>query len=168
MRNGRVVETEPTNRAVDTTAGMLITYNGAAIRAYFSSSSGGRTKPVGCWGFNVVIASDGSVSCGPSPSYLTGVDDPADLLVSVPEPNRQNSWQVTFTSDDVRQAILRYRGVDIGPLLSVDLSNRTPEVVGHVISVKVVGQFMTLDLPADRLLRDHLFLKSTMVRLAPW
>jgi len=27
---------------------------------------------------------------------------------------------------------------------------------------------MTLDLPADRLLRDHLFLKSTMVSLIPW
>jgi len=168
MRNGRVVETEITNRAVDLTAGILITFNGQAIRAYFSSSSGGYSKPVGCWAFNVKIAADGSVSCNGSPSYLTAVPDPADIAVSVPEPNRQGSWQVTFTSDQVRDAIIRYRGVDIGPLLSVDLSNRVPAVVGHVVSVKVVGQFMTLDLPADRLLRDHLFLKSTMVRLAPW
>jgi peptidoglycan hydrolase-like amidase len=147
---------------------MLITFNNAAIRAYFSSSSGGYTKPLGCWGFNVNIDSRGAVTCNPSPSYLTAVPDPADLAVSVPEPNRQASWQVTFTSDQIRDAIIRYRGVDIGPLLSVDLSNRIPEVVGHVISVKIVGQFMSLDLPADRLLRDHLFLKSTMVRLAPW
>ena len=86
----------------------------------------------------------------------------------VPEPNRQLDWQVTFTSDQIRDAILRYRGVDIGRLLSVDLSHRDPPEVGHVVSVKVVGQLMTLDLPADRLLRDHLFLKSTMVSLIPW
>ncbi|MGH2378987.1 MAG: SpoIID/LytB domain-containing protein, partial [Candidatus Limnocylindria bacterium] len=168
MRSGRVVETEVTNSAVETTAGMLITYQNAAIRAYFSSSSGGYTKPLGCWGFNVNIASNGSVTCNPSPPYLSGVADPADVAVSVPERNRQLDWQVTFTSDQIRDAILRYRGVDIGQLLSVDLSNRTPEGVGHVISVKVTGRFMTLDLPADRLLRDHLFLKSTLVRLSPW
>ena len=168
MRSGRVVETEITNRAVDLTARMLITYQGQAIRAYFSSSSGGHTKPVGCWAFNVIIASDGSVSCASSPPYLSGVADPADIAVRVPEPNRQLDWQVTFTSDQIRDAILRYRGVDIGRLLSVDLSHRDPPEVGHVVSVKVVGQLMTLDLPADRLLRDHLFLKSTMVSLIPW
>lgn len=168
MRNGRVVETAITNQAVETTAGMLITYNNAAIRAYFSSSSGGYTKPVGCWGFNVIISSSGSVSCSSSPPYLSGVADPADVAVSVPERNRQLDWQVTFTSQQIRDAIMRYRGVDIGPLQSVDLSHRTHGGEGHVISVKVVGQFMTLDLPADRLLRDHLFLKSTLVRLSAW
>lgn len=168
LRNGRVVETGPTNQAVDSTARMLITYNNAAIRAYFGSSSGGYTKPVGCWGFNVIIAGDGSVSCGASPPYLTAVPDPADLAVSVPERNRQSGWQVTFTSDEIRDAILRYRGVDIGPLVSVDLSNRVPADVGHVVSVKIVGQFLSLDLPADRLLRDYLFLKSTLVRLQIW
>jgi stage II sporulation protein D len=168
LRSGRVVETGPTNQAVDSTARMLITYNNAAIRAYFSSSSGGYTKSVGCWGFFVRIASDGSVSCGASPQYLTAVPDPADLAVSVPERNRQAGWQVTFTSDEVRQAIIRYRGVDIGPLVSVDLSHRSPAEVGYVVSVKIVGQFLSLDLPADRLLRDHLFLKSTLVRLSIW
>jgi peptidoglycan hydrolase-like amidase len=168
MRNGRFVETEITNRAVDTTAGLLLTYQGQTIRAYFSSSSGGHTKPLGCFGFNVVISSAGSVSCNGSPQYLSGVADPADLTVSIPEPNRWTNWSVTFTSDEVRNAIIRYRGVDIGPLVSVDLSNRTPAGIGHVISVRNVGQFLSLDLPADRLLRDHLFLRSTMVRLAPW
>lgn len=168
MRSGRVVETEITNLAVDLTAGKVITQNGAAIRAYFAASNGGFSKPVGCWGFNVVLSGP-SVSCSESPSYLTAVPDPWDLSVSVPAPNpRASVWTRTFTSAQVRDAILTYRGIDIGTLLSVDLSNRVPADVGHVVSVKIVGTNGTWDLPADRLLRDHLFLPSTMVRLGPW
>lgn len=167
MRSGRVVETAITNRAVDLTAGKLITYNGQAVRAYFSSSNGGWTKALGCWNFNVV-QSGGRVTCGDSPPYLTPVPDPWDLTVTTPAANRNAKWQVSFTSDQIRNAVISYRGIDIGPLLSVDLSNRNPAVTGHVTSVKLVGAYATLDLPADRLLRDHLLLKSTMVRLAPW
>ena len=167
MRSGRVVETAITNRAVELTAGLLITYQGQAIRAYFSSSSGGYTKSLGCWANNVVTVG-GSVTCAASPPYLTAVPDPADLAVSVPTTNRNTSWQVSFTSDAIRGAILSYRGIDIGTLLSVDLSNRQPAVVGNVVSVRVSGTLATIDLPADRFLHDYLFLRSTMVRLAPW
>jgi peptidoglycan hydrolase-like amidase len=167
MRSGRVVEKAITNLAVDLTAGKILTYNGQVIRAYFASSNGGYSKAIGCWANNV-IQSGGTVSCGPSEASLSPVADPWDLAVSTPAPNRNASWTVTFTSDQIRNAVLNYRGVDIGTLLSVDLSNRQPAVVGHVTSVKIVGTAATLDLPADRLLRDHLFLRSTMVRLAPW
>ena len=167
MRGGRVVESAITSRAVDLTAGKLITDGGQAIRAYFSSSSGGYTKAFGCWNNNVV-ESGGAVTCRASPPYLTAVADPADLAVSTPAPNRNASWTRTFTSAEIRQAVLDYRGIDIGTLLSVDLSNRSPAIVGHAVSVKLVGTGATVDLPADRLLRDHLFLRSTMVRLAPW
>ena len=167
MRGGRVVEKPITNVAVDLTAGKILTYNGQAIRAYFASSNGGYSKAIGCWANNV-IQSGGAVSCGPTEAYLSPVPDPWDLAVSTPAPNRNASWTVSFTSDQIRSAVLSYRGIDIGTLLSVDLSNRQPAVVGHVTSVKIVGTAATLDLPADRLLRDHLFLRSTMVRLAPW
>src|SRR4029077_14823275 len=46
---GATVETTAGNAAVTATLGKVITYNGAAIRAYFSSSSGGYTVGVGCW-----------------------------------------------------------------------------------------------------------------------
>jgi SpoIID/LytB domain protein len=168
MRSGRVVETEITNRAVDLTAGKILTYGGASIRAYFSSSSGGYTKNVGCWMNNVRVVNGAPDQCGETPPYLTAVADPWDLEVSTPAANRNASWTVSFTSAQVRQAVLNYRGIDIGTLLSVDLSNRLPAVVGHVTTVVIVGTTGTYELNADRLLRDYLFLRSTMVRLAPW
>jgi SpoIID/LytB domain protein len=161
------IETTITNLAVDLTAGKFILYNGTPIRAYFASSNGGYTKAIGCWANNVQVIG-GNAQCAPSDPYLTPVPDPWDLSVSQPAPNRNTSWQVTYTSDSIRGAILSYRGVDIGTLLSVDLSNRQPAVVGHVTSVKLVGSLATIDLPADRFLKDNLFLRSTMVRLAPW
>ncbi|MBI2774119.1 MAG: SpoIID/LytB domain-containing protein [Chloroflexi bacterium] len=167
MLSGRVVETAITNQAVDLTAQKILTYNGQAIRAYFASSNGGYSKAIGCWANNAYV-SGGVVQCGPSEAYLSPVADPWDLSVTSPAPNKNTSWTVTFSSDQIRNAVLAVRGIDIGTLLSVDLSNRLPVVVGHVTSVKVSGTFATVDVPADKLLKDNLFLKSTMVRLAPW
>jgi SpoIID/LytB domain protein len=167
MRSGRVIETDITNRAVDLTLGRILTYGGQSIRAYFASSNGGYSKGVGCWQNNVASVG-GTLQCGPSEPYLSPVADPWDLAVSTPATNWNASWQVTFTSAQIRTAVLSYRGIDIGTLLSVDLSNRQPAVVGHVTSLKVVGTTGTYELNADRLLRDYLFLRSTMVRLAPW
>ncbi len=161
------IETAITNQAVEATLGKFITYNGAPVRAYFSSSNGGYSKAVGCWASNAV-SSGGIVSCSPSDPYLTPVADPWDLAVSIPAPNKNASWQVTYTSADIRDAVLKMRGVDIGPLVSVDLSNRVPAVVGNPVSVKLVGAYSTVDLPADTFLRNTLGLRSTMVRLAPW
>jgi stage II sporulation protein D len=157
---GATVETTAGNAAVAATLGNVITFNGAAIRAYFSSSSGGYTVGVGCW-------NNGTI-CKPSDPWLSPVADPADLAVVVPTPNKHASWTVTFTSGQIRQAILSYRGVDIGTLLSTDVSNQAPGNVGHVVSVKFSGSNASVDVPADLFLRTYLGLKSTMVRLSPF
>ena len=157
---GATVETTAGNQAVAATAGNVITYNGAAIRAYFSSSSGGYTVAVGCWNHGT--------TCGPSDPWLVAVPDPADLLVQVPTPNKHASWAVTFSSDAIRGAILSYRGIDIGTLLSTDVSNQAPGNVGHVVSVKFAGTNASVEVPADVFLRTYLGLKSTMVRLQPF
>ena len=157
---GATVETTAGNAAVLATLGKVITYNGAAIRAYFSSSSGGYTVGVGCWNSGTV--------CKPNDPYLVPVPDPADLAVQVPTPNKQASWTVTFSSGQIRNAILNYRGIDIGTLLSTDVSNQAPGNVGHLVSVKFAGTNATVDLPADVFLRTYLGLKSTMVRLSPF
>jgi len=157
---GATVETTAGNAAVTATLGKVITYNGAAIRAYFASSSGGYTVSVGCWNHGT--------TCGPSDPWLTAVPDPADLAVQVPTPNKQASWTVTFSSGQIRNAILNYRGIDIGTLLSTDVSNQAPGNVGHLVSVKFSGTNATVDLPADVFLRTYLGLKSTMVRLSPF
>ena len=77
---GATVETSASIAAVIATAGKVITYNGAAIRAYFSSSSGGYTVAVGCWNHGT--------TCAPSDPWLVSVADPADLLVQIPYANK--------------------------------------------------------------------------------
>jgi len=157
---GATVETSASIAAVVATAGKVITYNGAAIRAYFSSSSGGYTVGVGCWNHGT--------TCAPNDPWLVPVADPADLLVTVPVPNKHANWTATFTSEQIRGAILNYRGIDIGTLLSTDVSNQAPGTVGHVVSIKFGGTNGSVEVAADAFLRTYLGLKSTMVRLQPF
>ena len=165
---GSRVEVAASNAAINATLGKLITYNNAAIRAYFASSNGGYTLPYGCFG-NRVVRSGSTWVCTPDPNqpYLGAVPDPADRAVTSPA-NPRASWTVTFTGDQIRGAVLRCNGVDIGTLQAVDLSNRSVPVVGHVISVRIVGTFTSVDLQAEQFLRTCLALRSTMVRLSPF
>ncbi|HVR89167.1 MAG TPA: SpoIID/LytB domain-containing protein [Candidatus Limnocylindria bacterium] len=157
---GATVETTAGNQAAVATAGKVITYNGVAIRAYFASSSGGYTLGVGCWNHGT--------TCGPSDPWLAPVADPADLTVNIPYANKHANWQVTYTSDQIRSILINYRGVDIGTLVSVDVSNQAPVGLGHVISIKFRGSANSVEVPADGFLRGYLGLKSTMVRLSPF
>jgi SpoIID/LytB domain protein len=165
---GSRVEVASTNAAVTATASKLITYNNAAIRAYFASSNGGYTLPYGCFG-NRVASSGSSWVCTPDPNqpYLGAVPDPADRLVTSPA-NPRASWTVTLTGQQIRDAVIRCNSIDIGALQAVDLSNRSVPVVGHVISVRLIGSFRSVDLHAERFLRTCLALRSTMVRLQPF
>ena len=160
------VEVPAANLAVAASAGRVVTYNGAAIKAYFASSNGGYSLSDGCW-MNNVVRSGGSWVCSSNGSpYLAPVADPADRLVKSPA-NPRASWTVTFTSDQIRSAVMRCGGPDIGSLQGVDLSNQAPPG-GHVISVRLFGSFANTDLRADDLLRTCLGLRSTMVRLNPF
>lgn len=165
---GSRVEAASTNAAITATAGRLITHNNAAIRAYFASSNGGYTLPYGCFG-NRVVRSGSSWVCTPDPNqpYLGATADPADRAVTSP-PNPRASWTVTLTGDEIRAAVLRCNGTDIGSLQSVDLSNRSVPVIGHVISVRIVGSLRSVDLHGEQFLRTCLLLRSTMVRLSPF
>jgi SpoIID/LytB domain protein len=163
---GTRVEVPSSNAAVNATAGRVITYNGASIRAYFASSNGGYTLSDGCW-MNNVVRSGGTWVCSPGQPYLAPVPDPADRMVAAPA-NPRASWTVTFTSDQMRAAVLRCGGPDIGQLQAVDVSNQVPAGVGHPISVRVFGTAASADLRADDLLRNCLGLRSTMVRLNPF
>jgi hypothetical protein len=69
---------------------------------------------------------------------------------------------------EIRNAVIRCNGTDIGVLQAVDLSNRSLPVVGHVISVRLIGSYSSVDLQAEQFLRTCLALRSTMVRLQPF
>lgn len=165
---GVAAEGPRTDLAVLQTAGKLVVYNGAIVKTYFASSSGGYTLEFGCWG-NRVVRSGGSWACTPDPGqpYLAAVPDPADRAVSNP-PNPRASWSVTFTSAQIANAVICAGGPNIGVLQGVDVSNQSPPGVGHVISVKVIGSAATADVRAESLLRSCLGLRSTMVRLSPF
>jgi SpoIID/LytB domain protein len=165
---GSRVEVASTNAAVTATIGKLITFNNAAVRAYFASSNGGYTLPYGCFG-NRVVNNGSTWVCTPDPTqpYLGAVPDPADRAVTSPA-NPRASWTVTFSGSEIRNAVLRCNGTDIGSLASVDLSNRSLPVVGHVISVRITGSLGSVDLHGERFLRSCLGLRSTMVRLSPF
>ena len=162
---GVSAETPIANDAVTATAGRMLVYNGAPIRAYYSSSNGGATEPNGCvW--NVVRDSSGRYSCGSSDPYLQAVPDPADVAAVGPSgPNPQRAWTVTLASWQIESAVSR-SGYYIGSFISLDLSNVGPG--GHVISVRVRGTGGSVELAADSFLRGKLGLKSTMARTAPF
>jgi stage II sporulation protein D len=67
MYLGVSAETKATSAAIDATAGKVLTYGGAVISAYFSSSSGGRTA-----------AGSETFSSGKPIPWLVSVDDPYD------------------------------------------------------------------------------------------
>jgi hypothetical protein len=102
----------------------------------------------------------------PELAGLAPIPDPADRAVRSPV-NPRASWTVTFTSEQIRSAVMRCGGPDIGSLQGVDLSNQVP-LGGHPISVKIFGSFANADLRADDFLRTCLGLRSTMVRLNPF
>ncbi len=162
---GATVETPITTTAALGTAGRILTYNGAPIRAYYASSHGGATDSDGCvWG---LVRAGSSWTCGAGEPYLSAVQDPADALARDPRgPNPQRFWTRTFTGAQMRQLVIAASGTDIGDFVAVDLSNRAPG--GHLISVRVRGTFATADLRADSFLRTTLGLKSTFVRLGPF
>ena len=162
---GATAETPVTNDAVTSSAGRMLVYNGAPIRAYYSSSNGGATEPNGCvW--NIVRDSSGRYACGSSDPYLQAVPDPADIAAVGPSgPNPQRWWVVTLASWQIENAVAR-SGYYIGSFISLDLSNVGPG--GHVISVRVRGTGGSVELAADAFLRGKLGLKSTMARTAPF
>jgi stage II sporulation protein D len=67
MYLGVSAEAKATSAAIDATAGKVLTYGGAVISAYFSSSSGGRTA-----------AGTETFSSGKPIPWLVSVDDPYD------------------------------------------------------------------------------------------
>ena len=114
---GRGSANDRTDRAVDETAGMYITYQGKLCETYYSSSNGG-----------------GSESCenvwSSAIPYLRGIVDPyeADVASRIPGYN----WTVTYTAAELTQR-LRSRGYDCASIVSLEVSRYTP--TGNVFSV---------------------------------
>ncbi len=107
-----------TNKAVDDTAGKIVTYSGKPAEIFYFSSSGGKTEDVkNVWGSDI--------------PYLKSVEDKYESGKSW-----HYNWETSITADKV-YSILKGRGYDLGSITSIDIT-RTAES-GRVTELVVKG-----------------------------
>ncbi|MCG2795368.1 MAG: SpoIID/LytB domain-containing protein, partial [Actinomycetia bacterium] len=115
------------NRAVNETAGQIITYNGAPIIAAYCGSCGGHTDNYeDVWG-------------GTAVPYLRGKPDPFCSQA----PNFTNTVEISVAD------LTRKLNVSVGTLELIDLSDRTPG--GRVRNARIVGSSGTKTIPGKDL-----------------
>lgn len=114
---GYGAEKSSTNQAVDATEGKVIYYGGKAVRAYYSSTSGGSTENVeDVWGTPY--------------GYLRQVSDIYELDPEL------DPWIVTLTADEI-ESLMEENGVNVGNVTDVRPFVMTAS--GRVYSVEIVG-----------------------------
>ena len=116
--SGKSVEKEDTNRAVDETAGEIITYDGKPITAYYFSTSAGMTE------------NSENVWTQAYP-YLVAVEDKYQS-----DKVSYANWSVRFTTKEIEEILLA-RSKKIGNLLSVEILKKSPS--NAVLELEFVG-----------------------------
>lgn len=122
-------------QAQASTAGIVISYAGYPIRAYYSSSSGGHTETADF------------VFSNPQ-AFAPGVPDPYDQVN-----NEWSSWTRTYSVEDISRWINRPADTNIGQVRSIEfgairgISGRTDKT-----PVTVVGSNGTLEINGRRLM----------------
>ena len=161
---GHSFESARTTAAVASTAGLILTYAGAPIRALYSSADGGITENVGC----VLDAAKVGATwqCADGWPYLPETLDPAETAAyDARGPMPYALWSASFSGAEIRTQIIEDYGTDIGSFVSMEF-NMSPG--GRPISVRVRGTGASVDLKGDRFLRTTLGLRSTLVRTIPF
>lgn len=106
------------DKAVDQTAGLYVTYNGSLAQTYYFAADGGSTES----SQNIWVA---------TLPYLTGVVDPYEADIEF----YCKSWSKTFSTEEI-SAKLSQSGYEIASLSHVELERSN---VGNVISLTMVG-----------------------------
>ncbi len=161
---GEAFESPRTTAAVDSTASLILTYDGKPIRALYSSASGGISENVGC----VLDAEKvgNTWQCTQGWPYLQVTEDPAETAAYDKRGGMPHGlWSQWFSGAEIRKQIIEDYGVDIGSFVSLEF-NESPG--GRPISVRVRGTGAAVDLKGDKFLRTTLGLKSTLVSTTPF
>ncbi|NMA86149.1 MAG: SpoIID/LytB domain-containing protein, partial [Tissierellia bacterium] len=111
-------EYESTNRAVNETRDMVIKHNGEIIDALYHSNSGGHTR-------------DSKEAWGNHLPYLIGVED------RFSEGTTASTWSFSMNSSELNRNLIN-NGINIGPILNMEIIERTPS--GRVTKIRVIGQ----------------------------
>jgi len=110
---GHSFESARTTAAVASTAGLILTYQGAAIRALYSSANGGLTENVGCI-LDAERVGD-TWGCAQGWPYLQVTDDPAETAAYDKRGGMPHTlWSKWFSGKEIRKQIIEDYGVDIG------------------------------------------------------
>jgi SpoIID/LytB domain protein len=111
-------EVANSNKAVDETDGIVVTYDGELISGLYFSTSGGYTESAeNVW--------------GGSYDYLKAVPDTYE-----PEIEGNTSWEVTMSATEVKNSLAK-NGVNVGDVVELTPTKYTD--AGRVLELKVVG-----------------------------
>lgn len=144
--HGLASEDAATIRAVERTAGIIATYQGAAIEALYSANAGGVTE-------------DSENVYGNALPYLRSVPSPWDREAETSSWGRTSwAWTKELTAPQLGDA-LRLRGFDVGEPQRIDITEVAPS--GRVLAARVVGSTATREMGRDRS-RYYFGLMSTM------
>ncbi len=108
-------------QAVEETRGKVIVKDGEFIRAWFHAYAGTKTAE----------ADEGLAFEEGNPDYIQIVDSPGTAII----PPEERDWQVSFSLDEVREAVTAKTGRDPGPVNSVEITEKGPS--GRAAAIKV-------------------------------
>lgn len=128
-------ETTSTVRAVQRTKGVVVTYRGAAIEAFYSANAGGVTE-------------DSENVYASALPYLRSVPSPGDREAETSSWGRTSwEWTKEVTGPELAQ-YLALRGVDLGDLERIELAQRSAS--GRVLRAHIVGSKGSRDIGKDQ------------------
>ncbi|MEP7003113.1 MAG: SpoIID/LytB domain-containing protein [Chloroflexota bacterium] len=133
--DGTVKEDAKALRAVDRTAGLILTYRGAPIEALYSASAGGVTE-------------DSENVFAFALPYLRSVPSPTDQI-ALGTSWGASSWRWTkeLSASQLRDQLER-RGLKIGTPTAIQLTSVSP--TGRVLAARIVGTAGSQDIGKDR------------------
>lgn len=131
-------------KAVDMTRGMVVTYQGKPIHAWFHASAGGITA----------TAKEGIDFKDAEPAYIESVQSPDDLA-----PSDIQNWTASFTKKEV-MAVLTKIGKAVPTITSVEIGKKGPS--GRTITL-VINKTIEVSGPELRVGLDSTKLKSMLL-----
>jgi len=131
-------------KAVEKTRGMVVSYQGKPIRAWFHASAGGITA----------MAQEGLNFKDAEPPYIQSVQSPDELA-----PADVQNWTVSFTTKEVI-AVLKKLGKTVSSIESVDIGKKGPS--GRTTTL-LINKKVEVSAPEFRVGIDSVKLKSMLL-----
>jgi len=144
--DGTMEEDARTLKAVERTAGLVVTYRGAPIEALYSANAGGVTE-------------DSENVFPNSLPYLRSVPSPTDVIAMDSSWGRTSyEWTAERSASQLR-VLLQRRGVDVGTPTAIRLTSVS--ATGRVVGATVVGTTGSAPVGKDKV-RSYFGLMSSL------